>query len=92
MKTKSSCLFSFASEGLSNDGVVGVARGTVFEEIRPGAGFRTSDFVKETLGGLPSRKQKKNDSLITLTITSFCLRRRNIDLLKRSGASENNLL
>ena len=27
-------------------------RGTVFEEIRPGAGFKTGDFVKEKLGGL----------------------------------------
>ena len=36
--------------GLSNDDV-GVARGTVFEEIRSGAGFKTDDSVKETLGG-----------------------------------------
>ena len=28
-------------------------KGIVFEEIRPGAGFETSDFVTETLGGLP---------------------------------------
>ena len=33
-------------KGLSNDDV-GVARGTVFQEIRPGAGFKTGDFVKE---------------------------------------------
>ena len=32
---------------------VGVARGTVFEEIRPGAGFKTGDFVKEKLRELP---------------------------------------
>ena len=33
---------------------VGVARGTVFREIRLGAGFKTGDFVKEKLGrGLP---------------------------------------
>ena len=25
-----------------------MARGTVFQEIRPGAGFKTGDFVKET--------------------------------------------
>ena len=28
-------------KGLSSDGVVGVAMGTVFQEIRPGAGFKT---------------------------------------------------
>ena len=32
-------------------------RGTVFKEIRPGAGFKTGDFVKDKLGGLP-----QNDS------------------------------
>ena len=32
---------------------VGVSRDTVFQEIRPGAGYEASDFVKETLGGLP---------------------------------------
>ena len=31
---------------------VGVARGTVFQEIRPGAGLKTGDFVEEKLGGL----------------------------------------
>ena len=35
----------------SNDGVVGVARGAVFQQIRPGVGFKTSDFVQEMLGG-----------------------------------------
>ena len=35
---------------LSND-EVGGARGTVFQEIRPGADFKTGDFVKEKLGG-----------------------------------------
>ena len=35
---------------LSNDCVV-VARDTVFQEIRPGVGFETGDFVKEKLGG-----------------------------------------
>ena len=39
-------------KGLSIDDV-GVSRDTVFQEIRPGAGFETSDFVKEMLGGLP---------------------------------------
>ena len=32
---------------------VGMARVTVFQEIRPGAGFKTGDFVKERLGRLP---------------------------------------
>ena len=31
----------------------GGARGAVFQEILPGVGFETGDFVKETLGGLP---------------------------------------
>ena len=44
-------------KGLSNDDV-GVARGTVFQEIRPIAGFKTGGFAKEKLGGLPY-----NDSL-----------------------------
>ena len=39
-------------KGPSNDHVMG-ARGTVFQEIRPGAGFETGDFVQEMLGGLP---------------------------------------
>ena len=37
-------------KGLTIDNV-GVSRGTVFEEIGPGAGFETVDFVEETLGG-----------------------------------------
>ena len=44
--------FSCLPEGLSNHDV-GVARGIVFQETRPGAGFKTGDFVKEKLGGLP---------------------------------------
>ena len=36
--------------GQSNDDLV-VARGTVFQEVRPGASFKTTDFVKEELGG-----------------------------------------
>ena len=31
----------------------GVARGTVIQEMQPGAGFETDDFVQETLRGLP---------------------------------------
>ena len=39
-------------KGISNDDVR-VARGTVFQEVRPRAGFKTGDSVKEKLGGLP---------------------------------------
>ena len=37
------------STTLSNDDV-GVARGTVFQETRPWAGFKTGDFVKKSWG------------------------------------------
>ena len=40
----------FACKGPSNDDA-GVSRDTVFQEIRPGVGFKTGDFVKEKLGG-----------------------------------------
>ena len=43
---------------LSNDGVVGVARGTVFPELRRGAGFKTGDFVKEKLGWDTAKRLK----------------------------------
>ena len=42
-----SCL---QTKALSNDDV-GVERGTVFQELRPGAGFKAGDSVKEKLGG-----------------------------------------
>ena len=48
-----------ACKGLSNKGV-GMARGAIIEEIRPGAGFETCDFVQEKLDGLPW-----NDSNVT---------------------------
>ena len=48
----SSCILLFAKNGLSNDDV-GVSRATVLQEIRPGAGFKTGDFVEEKLRGLP---------------------------------------
>ena len=38
--------------GLSNDDV-GVSMDTVFQKIRPEAGFKTGDFVKEKSGGIP---------------------------------------
>ena len=43
MKRVSPCIFLVCG-GLPNNGVV-------FEEIRPGAGFTTGDFVEEKLGG-----------------------------------------
>ena len=39
-------------KGLTIDDI-GVSRDTVFQEIRPRAGFETGDFVEEMLGGLP---------------------------------------
>ena len=44
-KSTPKCLL-VCKKGLSNDDVR-VARGTVFQEIRLGAGFRTGDLVKE---------------------------------------------
>ena len=47
---------------LSNDDV-GESRDTIFRWIRPGAGFKTDDFLKEKLGGAAvvrlSKKQGK---------------------------------
>ena len=45
-------VYFLVCEGLSNDDV-GEARGTVFEEMRPGVGLKTGDFVKEKLEGPP---------------------------------------
>ena len=51
LKTKYPYTFLLC-KGLSIDDVL-VSRDTVLEEIRPGAGFETGDFVKEKFGGLP---------------------------------------
>ena len=48
MKTKYPYIFLCAKKGLNMDDV-GVSRDIVFQEIRPGAGFETGDFVKEKL-------------------------------------------
>ena len=40
----------FLCKGRSNDDV-GVARSTVFQEIRPAAGFKNGDIGKKELGG-----------------------------------------
>ena len=47
---KDTLKYILVCKGLSNDDV-GMAIGTVVQEIRPGAGFETGDFVKERLGG-----------------------------------------
>ena len=44
-------VYFLVRNGLPNNDV-GVARGTVFHKVRPGASFKTGDFVKEELGGL----------------------------------------
>ena len=43
---KQLCIYFLVCKVLSNDGVW-VARGNVFQEVRPEAGFETGDFVKE---------------------------------------------
>ena len=43
--------FFLVFKGLSDDDL-GAARGAVLQEIRPGAGFKTGDFVEEKLGAL----------------------------------------
>ena len=42
-------MYDLVSKGLSIDNV-GVSRDTEFQEIRPGAGFETADFVKTKVG------------------------------------------
>ena len=51
MKSMSSHIFLFAKNYRPMTSVM--AKGTLFEEIRPWAGFKTGDFVEEKLGGLP---------------------------------------
>ena len=43
----------FLGRKILPNNAVEVAMGTIFQEIRPAAGFKTGDFVKEKLGGLP---------------------------------------
>ena len=45
-------IYFLVCKGRSNDDVGG-ASGTVFQEIRPGSGFKTGDFVREKVWGLP---------------------------------------
>ena len=48
MKQTSCCIFLIAED--PRPMTVGMARSTVFKEIRSGAGVKTGDFVKEKLG------------------------------------------
>ena len=57
LRKKRPCIFLLC-KGLSIDDV-GVSRDTVFEEVRPGAGFETRDLVKEQFGGGYSRLTQK---------------------------------
>ena len=49
MKKVPSCTL-IVCKGLSSDDF-GAGRGTVFREMRPGAGFKAGDFVEEGWGG-----------------------------------------
>ena len=54
INSRSQHIFLFATIGLWNNDL-GVARGIiiiVLQEVRPGAGFKTGDFVQEKLWGL----------------------------------------
>ena len=60
--------------GLIED--VGVARRTVFQEVRPGAVFKTGDFVKEKLGGVVERLisiAKRGAVHLKIVLFSCCL-------------------
>ena len=50
MEMKSSYILLFAKDCRTT--TVGMAKVAVFPEIRPGAGFKTSGFVQDILGGL----------------------------------------
>ena len=55
---------------------VGVSRDTVFQEIRPGAGFETGDFVKENDSGSPYVIMKLSfPYLPTNAFSRVCVRR-----------------
>ena len=60
-------------QGLSNDDVGVPTRGTVFEEIWPGAGFKTGDFVKEKLGATVERLSLSKTDHIDYIYTIYIL-------------------
>ena len=47
-------MYFLLCKGRSNDDV-GIARGTGFQALRPGAGFKTGDFVKNIWGAAVER-------------------------------------
>ena len=49
---KKASIYLLVCKGLAIDDV-GVSGDTVFQDIRPGAGFETGDFVQAKLGRLP---------------------------------------
>ena len=62
----------------------GVSRDTVFQDIRPGVGFKTGDFVEEKLGGggtverLSYRHIASGGEVVaraTIAVTMFWLKR-----------------
>ena len=53
MKKSSSQNVFFAKGLLNDDGRAG--RGTVFQEVRPGADLKTGDFVEKSWGGYRSK-------------------------------------
>ena len=57
-------------ERLSNDDF-GVARGAIFQEIWPGAGFKTGDFVKEKLGGGYHRTTQEWKKVAAIDMPSY---------------------
>ena len=58
MKKASSNIFMLAYKGLSNDGV-GATRSTVYQGIRPGAGFKNRCFrCMKSRGGYRSKTQE----------------------------------
>ena len=70
-------ILSCLREGPSNDDDVGVARGSVFHEIRTGSGVKTGDFVKEKSGGGGYRRTTltRGAQYLTLNMTSkTCVR------------------
>ena len=54
-------------KGLLNDDDVGGPWVTVFQKIWPGAGFKTSEFVNENLGGGGLRSSKHPASLLLVS-------------------------
>ena len=64
-------IFMFAPKGSSNDDV-GAARDTVFQEIRPGAGFKTGDdFVKAKSWGCYRKTTPPEKNPVTMSAGNY---------------------